>query len=1225
MADRQPGFFEEIGEAITGSRRATPETRSLPEYTGMPELNRLTMPSFKAALGTLQSSPDETVQILQANFPHVKVRQDEKGNYILRSALDQKEYAIPPGVSVGDIPRIISGIASFVPAGLASTIPRAAGVAATNQAVIEASQAGTGGTFNPEDVAIAGVLGGAIPAVGKGIKAAAPAVTGAARMFRRGMKPMEVPEVPRVKESRYETAQEGPFLRVKPRSAQAAGSKDRGVREEVRPPDAAPGSGRGDVPQPVSDEAISLLIKDPSNFVRRAADDYSQRAHGQGYSPPQMPSSSLAKQSAIGRAFVLAADGGDDYKKAVFEAYGRSFPELIESTGAKNYDQLVEMAYRQLNKETADQFHTLPVNMSFHRAGEGNYQSSGEMLRDVYGNRHLYVFQGGEPHPMMNRVDPETGLNDTEMFRAVHDFYGHAAHGNSFGQKGEEIAYGAHAQMYSPLARIAMATETRGQNSFVNFTPVNAELKARINRLNELRYEASRRGQESDVKAIDKLIGEAWQDFQFGPQKSVLLPPEFIDTGYAGGMPGYIQPLIRPEPGTTASEMLTHFSNVPDLVATDPSRYGSGIAGREMQRLKETMNPVMERSYFYAGDPSRVQPEPGLGRFRYGTRSEGLYDIEKDPLLLRTLAAEANRRPYTAKYNQGLTDPSQAFTDVERMAKEYGYEGLMNPSQGTAIMYRPTPVQPFAKGGAVKPIKQGIKRAIQSALDVLSPADTEVNKERFLEGSKVQDRLYHATPHDFSEFMPGGVNPELSGPAIASGAERAGAAIGRDLAPKAGEMVDDLLRKQGLLLDAAPTGKSPQTVSIYHGGNTGLEEIKGGVGPGNIFGGIFGSQDRRVAASHGDGSVYRIDVPKDEILSQQMLDSMDHLELAGALKKAMPWLKKEDVDDAFRAVIEDKAHKVSDDSLMKIFREDSPGEAGWEAQRIRGEVARLLGKKAVEMADEHGVSYLILPGAKPILDVDKKAEGGLVSNTDTIKARLIEQGMPEDKAFMQALKLANEVQMAKGGLAGLKNLPAAAKAAKAGKAVKPVEVLPPEESQANLGKFVEGSKVQDRLYHATPKSFSEFKPGGDNSELSGPAIWMTPNKEFQPAAHNIKTIPGQPGRVYRNKDQFTPGTNVMPLYSSVKNPLIATEETWRADFKPFGGSPWTLTKEEVAKMTAAGHDGIMYYDRSGNLAEVIAFQPEQVKSAIGNRGSFDPTSKDITKRRGGLAVAKGSR
>jgi hypothetical protein len=186
-------------------------------------------------------------------------------------------------------------------------------------------------------------------------------------------------------------------------------------------------------------------------------------------------------------------------------------------------------------------------------------------------------------------------------------------------------------------------------------------------------------------------------------------------------MPGYIQPLIRPAPGTTASEMLTHFSHSPDLQMLDPTRYGTGIKGREMERLLGTENPVMERSYAYTGDPSRVRPEPGLGRFRYGTRSEGLYDLAADPLLLRTLAAEANRTPFTAKANKGMADPSQAFTDVERMAKEYGYEGLMNPQQGTAILYRPTPVQPFAKGGAVKPIKEGLKKGIKGALEMAEP------------------------------------------------------------------------------------------------------------------------------------------------------------------------------------------------------------------------------------------------------------------------------------------------------------------------------------------------------------------------------------------------------------------------------------------------------------------------------------------------------------------------
>lgn len=593
---------------------------------------------------------------------------------------------------------ILGGPSSNLPlnVGLADFIPFLGTGLQTQEAVRGGEQAIE--SAKRGDVVDAGVEGtfaalGLIPGAAGTIKAA--------RALRRGerFRPVQTPDVPKIKESRYETAQEGPFYRVKPRSAQAARPKDRGVREEVRQADPVGGSGGGDVPQPVTDEAISLLIKDPSNFVYRTADDYSQRVAGQGYQLPQMPPSSLAKQSAIGRTFQLAADGDDAYKRSVFEAYGKRYPELVEATGAQNYDQLLEASYRQLAKETSDQFHALPVNMSYHRAGEGNYQSSGEMLKDIYGNRHLYVYQGGDPHDFLNAIDPESGLNTNEMFRAIHDFYGHAVHGNPFGPKGEEIAFGAHAQMFSPLARMAMASETRGQNSFVNYTPVNAELKQRINRLNEARYEANRRGQTADVAEIDKLLGEAWQGFQFAPQKSVLLPPEFVDTAYTGGMPGYIQPLIRPAPGTTASEMLTHFSHSPDLQVLDPTRYGTGIKGREMERLLGTQNPVMERSYAYTGDPSQVRPEPGLGRFRYGARSEGLYDLAADPMLFRTLAAEANRTPFTAKYNKGMADPTQAFTDVERMAKEYGYEGLMNPQQGTAIMYRPTPVQPFKQGG----------------------------------------------------------------------------------------------------------------------------------------------------------------------------------------------------------------------------------------------------------------------------------------------------------------------------------------------------------------------------------------------------------------------------------------------------------------------------------------------------------------------------------------------
>jgi hypothetical protein len=502
----------------------------------------------------------------------------------------------------------------------------------------------------------------------------------------------------------YATRQEGPFYRVAPSDPELARFAHRGTREASgESAEASPRGIGGQFPQPVSDESIRQTLADPSNFVMQAANRYAMDKSGQSYTLPIIPESSLVKQSPIGRVFQLGATDDPAYKSAVFESYGRQFPKLIEQAGAKNYDQLVDAAYRQFAKEAKQQFESLPVNMSFHRAGEGNYLSSGDMLKDVYGNRHLYVFQGGEPHPFLNEIDPVTGLNSNEMFRAVHDFYGHAIHGNQFGPKGEEIAYAAHGQMFSPLARLAMATETRGQNSVVNYTPLNAALKARISKLDEIEYEAKRRKDVATVRDVQAAKKDAWNSFQFAPQKGLLLPPEFVDVQFSGGMPDYIQPLIRPGAGTTAGSELVHFSNAPGLTQTDPRRYGQGIKGEEAERLSYAPGAVKERTYFYAGEPGAVTPEPGLGPYRYRARSGQLYDVSADPLELRTLAAESSRTPFSAKYNPGIQNPEQAITDVERMVKEYGYEGMVNPklSKPTAIMYGPTAVQPFADGGAV--------------------------------------------------------------------------------------------------------------------------------------------------------------------------------------------------------------------------------------------------------------------------------------------------------------------------------------------------------------------------------------------------------------------------------------------------------------------------------------------------------------------------------------------
>jgi hypothetical protein len=136
----------------------------------------------------------------------------------------------------------------------------------------------------------------------------------------------------------------------------------------------------------------------------------------------------------------------------------------------------VAKAYQALNSEIGNQWDHATKNMGVAFEpwkSEGQpYANSAEMMKDARDNKHLYFFQGGDmpaDHPLA--ADAGDGLSYNDKLRAVHDLFGHAMDGFEFGPRGEENAWQAHSQMFSPDAIPALTTETKGQNSWVNYGP----------------------------------------------------------------------------------------------------------------------------------------------------------------------------------------------------------------------------------------------------------------------------------------------------------------------------------------------------------------------------------------------------------------------------------------------------------------------------------------------------------------------------------------------------------------------------------------------------------------------------------------------------------------------------------------------------------------------------------------------------------------------------------
>lgn len=225
-------------------------------------------------------------------------------------------------------------------------------------------------------------------------------------------------------------------------------------------------------------------------------------------------------------------------------------------------------------------------------------------------------------------------------------------------------------------------------------------------------------------------------------------------------------------------------------------------------------------------------------------------------------------------------------------------------------------------------------------------------------------------------------------------------------------------------------------------------------------------------------------------------------------------------------------------------------------------------------------------------------------------------------------------------LAGVLPFVPAASAARTGKkAAEALKELSEAERKANLERFMAGSKVIDESGQPVVQYRGMTHGDIDPTQTKGgrKLIFTTPDKS---TANNFAMIRG------RDPDA---SPYVAPLYVRAQNPFDFTNKAHIAQMERElpkilsrsspSREPMTRSEikdaiaairrgdwgaiEDVAENTdyfeRAGFDSL--YVNEGGVKNLAVFDPTQIKSAIGNEGTFDPANRNSANLMAGIAVA----
>jgi hypothetical protein len=285
---------------------------------------------------------------------------------------------------------------------------------------------------------------------------------------------------------------------------------------------------RNELEEAIGPEIVNKAIQYDKMNKRQALAEDGKRL----FSEPNPGTALLAKDFKVEHG-IQTSEGSEIYKLDI--KHSKEIADAFETMKHDPNDPIVKQAYQEMADQTIQQYKEIAdagYKIEIFSGSGEPYKNSSEMIKDVRENQHLYVLPtekefGSEPITDQQRSEnpllKSSGIKDingkpllvNDVFRFVHDFFGHTERGNGFGPVGEENAWDVHARMYTDLARRAMTTETRGQNSWVNFGPhMRTDIPIDESKISSKKVKGG--DGQTDITYDGKKIGTIYKDSSTG-------------------------------------------------------------------------------------------------------------------------------------------------------------------------------------------------------------------------------------------------------------------------------------------------------------------------------------------------------------------------------------------------------------------------------------------------------------------------------------------------------------------------------------------------------------------------------------------------------------------------------------------------------------------------------------------------------------------------------------